>query len=398
MEDKLKKYDNETELEYIKRLVYGKLVDKTIDADFIELSPLIFDYQFSSSECRKRMYGMKFLFEKIDKNKLNNIDDNEVLIDIEEKIKELAKEKIRFQDQKREYRNYLRADARFEHLKETMKNEIIKLNEIKPFSIANILTNSNNIHGVLILSDWHIGLKEKNYWNEVDIEIMKKRVEELQNKVIHICERHKINTLHIELLGDCINGLIHVTTRISNEEDTIQQTMICSEILSNMLVNLAKKIPNIKFYSCTGNHGRCVANAKESLDTENFEKLIPWYLQTRLKNINNVEFVENKFDDNIIVYQFLNETIFAVHGHEDKINKSVDELSKMFKLFPSELHMGHFHSYYEKEDHDISVVVNGTLSGVDKFAKHIRKTSKPEQTMLIYNENGRECTYKIKVK
>ena len=397
MEEKLKKKIDESKLEYVKRIVYGKLKDKTIDNDYSELAPLVFDKEYSSDVARRMFYGARNVLDMIDENKINNIDDNEVLKEIEEKRLELEKMKIQYQDQKREYNNYLRADARFEHLQETMKQEILRLNELKPLVVKDTPNIIGENHVVSILSDWHTGIKEKNYWNEISIDILRDRIEKLQNKIISICERHEVSTLHTEILGDMINGLIHVTTRISNEEDVIKQTMICAEILANMITNLASKIPNIKIYSTIGNHGRCVANAKESLDVENFERLVPWYLQARLINIKNIEFCGNVYDDGIIVYQFLNETIFAVHGHEDKVTTAVSDLSKMLKIFPTELHMGHYHSYYEKDDHDISTIVNGTASGVDKYAKGIRKTGRATQTCMVYTNEGRECTYKIKL-
>lgn len=397
MEEKLKRKENESKLDYVKRIVYGKLKDKTIDNDYSELAPLVFDKEYSSDVARRMFYGARNILDMIDENKINNIDDNEVLKEIEEKRLELEKMKIQYQDQKREYNNYLRADARFEHLQETMKQEILRLNELKPLVVKDTPNIIGENHVVSILSDWHTGIKEKNYWNEISIDILRDRIEKLQNKIISICERHEVSTLHTEILGDMINGLIHVTTRISNEEDVIKQTMICAEILANMITNLASKIPNIKIYSTIGNHGRCVANAKESLDVENFERLVPWYLQARLINIKNIEFCGNVYDDGIIVYQFLNETIFAVHGHEDKVTTAVSDLSKMLKIFPTELHMGHYHSYYEKDDHDISTIVNGTASGVDKYAKGIRKTGRATQTCMVYTNEGRECTYKIKL-
>lgn len=397
MEEKLKKREDESKLEYVKRIVYGKLKDKTIDNDYSELAPLVFNKEYSSDVARRMFYGARNILDMIDENKINNIDDNEVLKEIEEKRLELEKMKIQYQDQKREYNNYLRADARFEHLQETMKQEILRLNELNPLVVKDTPNIIGENHVVSILSDWHTGIKEKNYWNEISIDILRDRIEKLQNKIISICERHEVSTLHTEILGDMINGLIHVTTRISNEEDVIKQTMICAEILANMITNLASKIPNIKIYSTIGNHGRCVANAKESLDVENFERLVPWYLQARLINIKNIEFCGNVYDDGIIVYQFLNETIFAVHGHEDKVATAVSDLSKMLKIFPTELHMGHYHSYYEKDDHDISTIVNGTASGVDKYAKGIRKTGRATQTCMVYTNEGRECTYKIKL-
>lgn len=397
MEERLKRSENESQNEYIARIYKNKVelnltnnmckdtINKELNTEYAESTLRSIAYPFTE--------GYELGFEKA----LSKREANDELQELEAKRLEIEKMKIQYQDQKREYNNYLRADARFEHLQETMKKEILRLNELKPLIVKDIPNIIGENHAVSICSDWHTGIKEKNYWNEISIAILRDRVEKLQNKIISICEKHEVSTLHTEILGDMINGLIHVTTRISNEEDVIKQTMICAEILADMITNLASKIPNIKIYSTIGNHGRCVANAKESLDVENFERLVPWYLQARLVNVANIEFCGNVYDDGIIVYQFLNETIFAVHGHEDKVTTAVSDLSKMLKIFPTELHMGHYHSYYEKDDHDISTVVNGTASGVDKYAKGIRKTGRATQTCMVYTEEGRECTYKIKL-
>ena len=56
---------DESDFEYIKRIVYGKLIDKTITESYEELSEIIFGDGncFNESEVRKRMYGMKRLFD-----------------------------------------------------------------------------------------------------------------------------------------------------------------------------------------------------------------------------------------------------------------------------------------------------------------------------------------------
>jgi hypothetical protein len=63
LDNTLNRIFGESEFDYIKRIVTGKLIDKTIDADYTELAPLIFGQQLNSSECRKRMYGIKRLLE-----------------------------------------------------------------------------------------------------------------------------------------------------------------------------------------------------------------------------------------------------------------------------------------------------------------------------------------------
>lgn len=408
MQERYLKKDNETQLEYELRLVDILKTERPEDLEWEDIKQFI-GFQGNKDSLRKandtpfggykvhEYYSKKI--EDLIKNSTNEKFIEEKMKEINEQQQELEKMKIMFQDQKREYRTLLRSDARFTHLVNEMKAAIEVLNNSKPLlgKYESPLKQCEvDTEAVLILSDWHYGIEEKNYWNEINVSILKKRVEILKNKVIDYCYRHSVQVLHVEILGDMVNGLIHLGTRVSNEEDIIQQSMHVSELLGEMLSDLSIFIPQIKVYSATGNHGRCSANIKDSIDTENFEKLIPWYLETRLRDIDNIQILSNEYEDDIIIYRFLNETIFAVHGHNDKISDAVRDLSEMFKILPTELHMGHYHAYQEFDRHSTVTTVNGTLSGVDKYAKTIRKTSIPTQTLLIYNSEGRECTYKIK--
>lgn len=406
MNENLKRRENETDFEYGLRLIKMKC-EKTLDLDWdeiIELTNIDCHRDSLRKACSVTQFSsyrvMQYYEDKINQMKIksgNSEDIEELLEKLRVQTLEFEKEKIRFQDQKREYKNYLRADARFEHLKQQMTEEIKLVSEIKPFKNTECVNINGKTEIVALCSDWHIGLKEENYWNKVDVSIMYERIDKYTDKIIEISKRHNSNILHLELLGDLINGLIHLSTRVENEEDVIKQVMTCSEIISNMIHKLSGHFKTINVYTTTGNHGRVTANIKDSIDTEQFEKLIPWYLEARIGHLNNINIIKNKYDDDIIVYKFLNETIFAVHGHNDKINSVVNNLSQMLKIFPTEIHLGHFHHFYENEDYDIPVTVNGTASGTDKYAKRIRKTSKPMQVCMVYNNEGRECTYKIKL-
>ncbi len=381
----------------IKSIIYGKMVDKNIDKDYSEISEELFGKKLASDECRKRCYGAKMVIDVVEEEKINraNIEDNEILKEIEEKRLELEKEKIRFQDQRREYKKYLRLDARWEHLRDTIVNEIKNID--RDLIVPYCRPIDGDREAVLILSDWHIGTTSDNAWNKFNLEIAKKRIGELLDKTIRYCRLNNVRTIHVELLGDLISGYLHIGNRIENEEDVIRQIMIVSEMLCEFVTELSAHITNVKVYSSTGNHGRCSANLKESVDLENFEKLIPWYMNARLNNP-RIELVENEVDNNIIIMRFLNEVIYCVHGHQDRPSGIIDNLSKMLKEFPTEAHLGHYHSYKEFDEYDITVTVNGCLSGVDEYAKKIRKSGSPMQTLIIYNNEGREATYKIKLK
>ena len=59
----MSKYDS------IKNIIEGKLVSKTDDRDYSELSEEVFGKKLASDECRKRMYGAKAIIDIIEKDK-----------------------------------------------------------------------------------------------------------------------------------------------------------------------------------------------------------------------------------------------------------------------------------------------------------------------------------------
>ena len=97
-------------------IVIGKLVDRTIDDDYAELSERLFGEGncFNSSEVRKRMYGMKAIIEAIDRDGEMSIADEDTLNALDAKKIELQKERQRFFDQRNAYTKLLRERSRQE--------------------------------------------------------------------------------------------------------------------------------------------------------------------------------------------------------------------------------------------------------------------------------------------
>ena len=61
--------------------------------------------------------------------------------------------------------------------------------------------------------------------------------------------------------------------------------------------------------------------------------------------------------------------------------------------------MGHYHRGAEDEVHGSEVIINSSLSGVDDYAKELRYVNTPAQKFMIFNKDeGRVCTYNIKLK
>ena len=332
------------------------------------------------------------VYKYLQEEQINNVE----LEELEAKRKEIEIMKIQYQDQKREYRNFLRMDARWQHMIDEMKMEISKLKEYNPINDFYSINKEGKI-GSLLISDVHFGMINNTSINVYDGKVAKYRFELLLSKTLEYCELNNVKELNVELLGDLIHGLIHLGTRINAEEDVLSQTMNIAEILSDFIFKLSKRIPSVIVHSTLGNHSRVSANIKENIDVENFERLITWFMKERLNNIKNISIIDN-YENDIILYKIFDMNIIGVHGHKDKPKNAINNMESYLHLFIDEIHMGHYHQRELLTDNNRETIINGSFCGADEYAESLRKCSYPSQTLIIYNKEGQECIYNIKLK
>lgn len=112
----LNRKDGESLYDYHKRLVYGKLVDKTIDTNYSELSSYIYGRNYAPDVARRMMYGSRATLDILEQDIENvlNIDENDFVNSLLDKKNELQKERYKLQAEKTEYNRWLREDAREE--------------------------------------------------------------------------------------------------------------------------------------------------------------------------------------------------------------------------------------------------------------------------------------------
>ena len=66
----IERMENESKFDYHRRLVYGKLVDKTLaDVDYSELSELVYGQPYSSDVARRMLYGSRRTLELMDEER-----------------------------------------------------------------------------------------------------------------------------------------------------------------------------------------------------------------------------------------------------------------------------------------------------------------------------------------
>lgn len=244
-----------------------------------------------------------------------------------------------------------------------------------------------NREGLLDLADVHIGLKTENYWNKYSVQDAKNRFKKLTEETVKICDELHASILHISSLGDLIAGIIHDSIRVSSEIDVVSQVKVVTEMIANMLIEFSKHFDKVIYSDVDGNHGRVIPAKEASIDGENFEKFIGWGLRLLLKDIPNIEFEENYYDDGIIAKRIAGVLIFESHGHQDSFNKVASDLSMMIEK-PNEIHIAHFHHGKFEEFHGVDVFVSTSFCGVEDYSKGKRLTAKAGQRLFIY-ENGR---------
>lgn len=381
----MERKENETYISYIKR-VTNACSDKKISysewGDYI----LGTDNNYSSENLRKAFYVVYKLLNKIDENNCNY----DAIKDLENLRDEIYKERCRLQDIQREKRNDLRVEARFENLLEVVKDNIgfMPTYEIKDFKSIN--KNQDKKYAVLQLSDWHCGALVDNQFNYYNVDTMVDRATKVRNNALEYCKLHNVTDLVIEINGDMVNGAIHVSSRVESEEGVIQQVITVTDVLAKLINSMKPYFNSIKIVTTLGNHGRLTPNKSDSITNENFEMLIPTMLRDKLSDI---KIIDSKGLD-FTKYEIDGKIIMVSHGQNDSMTKVISDFSKMFKVVPNEVHLGHTHSYTDINDCDIKVTVNGSLIGSDDYAVTIRKVTTPSQNLIVYEKD--RCIYEIK--
>ena len=317
--------------------------------------------------------------------------------DIQERMRALAMKKIEVSDLVVQNNAYLRRMSREQTIKDIAHDYATIMNKTKiltPRKTEPSIFDSER-EAILMLSDWHYGMVCDNYWNLFTPEICKERVNTLLNKTIDIIQKQNIEHVTVLDLADLIAGRIHTQIRIESRFDVITQTMDVAEILAEFLDNLSAYC-NVSFYSCLDNHSRLEPNKKESMDLESLARLIPWYLQERLKDNECVCICENEFGPEIITCTVCGHNVIAVHGDNDHPSTALQKLTMHTRKQYDMLCTAHRHHTFLEEINTAMVVGNSSLMGVDRYAEKLRVSSDPSQTLIVVTpDNICECLYRI---
>ena len=371
MED-LIKHEGESEFEFHKRLVFGKLVDKTLsDEDYVDLSELVYKQKLSSDVCRREMYGSKYTLQLLDEEKIENISDTTILDEVELKLQELKKERIKFSTTKLEYNKWMRQDSRLEMFFDEVKESIVKI-EVPDFEPIQITEGAEKI-GLLGISDFHFGKIFFSVNNSYSEDIFYERMNKLISETKQACIEQNISQLHILNCGDDVEGMtLRISQLASLQYGLTDQSIKVARYMVKFLSEISKFIPITYHHVLCGNHSEIRAFGDKSFTFENMERIIVAYIHDVLIDNPRIEIPE--YNGKFLDFKIFDYNIFAQHGQKIKSSKTaIANASQLHRKFYDVAYFGHLHHDFqattnEAATHDCEVVFIPSIMGSDEFS------------------------------
>lgn len=314
---------------------------------------------------------------------------------VKDEMQRLKLEQIKMRDERAEMNRVYRNVARAESIRNIIEQNVVPYDK-KDF--LNVVQYQGSGHDAIVcVSDLHAGAGINSAWNKFNKEILKSRLESYLSQIDNIVARHAVENIHVILLGDLINGHIHINTRVANNENSIEQIMIVSELLSNFIAELYRICTKINVYSVSGNHSRLFPNKDEQSQGDELEALVPFYLKARLQNFSTINVETEKLDPTFGRFKARNNLILYAHGDKDSPSNVVERLTMMVKQPIDMVFLGHRHTNGLKTVHGTKVIESGCVCGTDAYAVGIRKNDVPQQAVAVISDDGLTCLYDVKL-
>lgn len=390
----LSKRDDENNFQYHRRLVYGKLVDKTLsDVDYTELAEATYGQPYASDVARRMFYGSRRTLDVLDECGVS-VDDG---IDIDARIAELKIERQKLFDQRTAFNKSIRDVARQQELTEIIERAVNS--GALPNLGESTQTGESKRGGrdlLVSLNDIHFGAVVDNAWRKYNSDVCKQMMREYVFKVKRIAAETGAENCYIWNAGDSISGNIHRSIQVTNRENVIEQVCGVSELIAEFIVALSPEFKSVTYVAVAGNHSRVEANRKDSLVSERLDNIIGWYLNARLQNFHNVKIANDALiDDTMFTIDIRGKKYGGVHGDFDANTNSVQSIKAMCGADLYAVLSGHLHHNKIDSVCGIKSVMAGSFLGMDEYCVSKRIVGQPEQLVCVCDDNGIVCSYDV---
>ena len=377
------------EVEKIKSIVYGKLIDKTDDRDYSELAKELFGKELASDECRKRMYGMRHLLEAMEEEQINKVEDNDIIKEIETKKEELIKERMKLQTTKIEYNRNLRKDSRFEMFYENINDARDRL----PMPVfEELICEEQEGEYILALADIHYGAFFESINNSYSREEVQRRFGKLIAKLKVLIHKNEINKLNVIELGDTIQGMLRLSDVKLNDIPVVDSVVEVSRLVATFLNELSRYTEITYRQVMASNHSqnRYLGTKASEMPNEDMERVIGNYIKDLVANNPRVEVVlsERDYDS----FELSKQKILTLHGHQIKnINNAIRDYSMLHRTFYDICFVAHFHGGKQMSvaegNGNTEIVVCPSFIGSDPYSDSLKIGSKGMCRLFKIEEN-----------
>ena len=394
----LNRLPNESEEMFIWRV--GRAYDSgEIDLSWTEIANIINrqfrsdNESYSESVYRKAYQSARRFYEA---GVFNDLSPDVYFAQLDEKRRDLQKEKIKLQTEKLEYNRWLREDARDEMLADKFVQAI---KDAPPITFPNPLPhnkeNSDLRSGILIGADSHFGVEFSipglfgDVINEYSPEIFHNRMTSLLAQTINLVNKEGLDELRVYSLGDSTDGLLRVGQLFKLRYGVVDQGIEFANYMAYWLNELSKNV-RVKFQMVFGNHTelRFFNQKKGSFKDENVGKFIREIISARLHDNPNFQMIVNP--SGLIFDTVQGYNILGIHGEVKSLQQALKDYSDIYNVRIDYLFAGHkHHSEYSNCGVRKGVIGVGSIMGADSFAvNNIRRTSDATASLVIF-EAGR---------
>lgn len=355
---------------------------------------------YSEEYCRRAENFFSAFVNRLTKEQIENITDEDVLEQIEKAKKALESEKIKVQTENLEYRANRRVEARHELFNEKIENAVKNLAPIE-YTKNFKREYPSEATGVLCIADAHNGveIEMKSIFNEVvnrySPDILKARLNKLLNQVVSDKQMYiDYDNLVVFDLGDAIQSILRLSDIAKLKTGVIQSVIDYAEMISQFLNGLSEGLQIPVEYICLGgNHCELRLIEKgRNFEQENLGLVIREFVSLRLANNPNITvapYSEFGFK------QIQGNNILAIHGDYAKNdNQEISYWENYHQLSIDMLLVGHLH---HKNEATTGYAVNGdrevihvpSLVGADSFSKQCRKLARAGAKFMLFEDGAK---------
>ena len=395
MMNELKRLENETEEQYLWKI--GQLVDSGKVSNWASINDIVNEQlgideenKRDESSFRKRYQAAKKFYDGC----FSKMESEEYQKKLDVLNRELARNTIKYRDQRRSWNKQNYIDGRFDEVMDIIEERLDDFAKIDFTPHPTPIVDGNNSM-IVCLSDLHIGQCFSSSFGEFNSDIAKLRLQKYMSELLNIASLNKVSKVYVCLLGDNISNSLHKTIEVTNKEDVIDQLKLSIEYISSFCYELTKHFENVYLASVSGNHSRLQAKDLAQ-HSERLDAFIAWDVCRTLKNQENFHSLLDKcIDDGIASIDIDGKSYLMIHGDFDSTTKQgYMNLAAMVEFFPDYILCGHKHfcSYSQ----ETKFIQSGSLAGSGcDYTIEKRLSGRASQMVCICDKSGVKGVYPI---